>query len=136
MNVTRDVVKDLLSLCAAGEASADTRALVEEWLRSDPELAREAARAETVALPDVPTLAPTAEKQALDRTRRHLRWRTVLLGLAAYVSTLPFSVTFGSRGYEGLLIKDWPQRTVVAAIAVALWVVYWRLARRARVSGL
>ncbi len=136
MNVTRDVVKDLLAVCAAGEASADTRALVEEWLRADPELARQAARAETVALPDVPALAPTAEKQALDRTRRHLRWRTVLLGLAAYVSTLPFSVTFGSRGYEGLLIKDWPQRIVVTSIAVALWVVYWRLARRARVSGL
>ncbi len=136
MNVTRDVVKDLLALCAAGEASADTRALVEEWLRSDPELAREAARAETVALPDVPALALTAEKQALDRTRRHLRWRTVLLGLAAYVSTLPFSVTFGSRGYEGLLIKDWPQRIAVIAIAAVLWAIYWRIARRARLSGL
>ncbi len=136
MKVTRDVVKDLLAVCAAGEASADTRALVEEWLRSDPDLARQAARADGVALPDVPALAPTAEKRALDRTRRHLRWRTVLLGLAAYVTTLPFSVTFGSRGYEGLLIKDWPQRVVVVAIAAVLWVVYWRLARRARLSGL
>ena len=136
MKVTRDVVKDLLAVCAAGEASADTRALVEEWLRSDPELARQAARADSVTLPDVPPLAPTVEKQALDRTRRHLRWRTVLLGLAAYVSTLPFSVTFGSRGYEGLLIKDWPERIVVASIAAVLWVVYWRLARRARLSGL
>jgi anti-sigma factor RsiW len=136
MKVTRDIVKDLLAVCAAGEASADTRALVEEWLCSDPELARQAARAETEALPDGPAPAPTAEKQALDRTRRHLRWRTVLLGLAAYVSTLPFSVTFGSSGYEGLLIKDWPQRVVVASIAALLWVVYWRVARRARVSGL
>jgi anti-sigma factor RsiW len=135
MKVTRDVVKDLLAVCAAGEASADTRALVEEWLRSDPELARQAARADSVTLPDVPAPAPTVEKQALDRTRRHLRWRTILLGLAAYVSTLPLSVTFGSRGYEGLLIKDWPQRIVVIAIAAVLWAIYWRIARRAQVSG-
>jgi hypothetical protein len=136
MKVTRDVVKDLLAVYAAGEASADTRALVEEWLRSDPELARQAARAGSVTLPDVPALAPTVEKQALDRTRRHLRWRTVLLGLAAYVSTLPFSVTFGSRGYEGLLINDWPERIVLVSLGAVLWIVYWRVARRARLSGL
>jgi anti-sigma factor RsiW len=136
MKVTRDVVKDLLAVYAAGEASADTRALVEEWLRSDPELARQAARADSVSLPEVPALAPTVEKQVLDRTRRHLRWRMVLLGLAIYVSTLPLSVTFGSRGYEGLLIKDWPQRIVVIAIAIALWAIYWRVSRRARLSGL
>jgi hypothetical protein len=94
------------------------------------------ARADGVTLPDVPAPAPTVEKRALDRTRRHLRWRTVLLGLAAYVSTLPFSVTFGSRGYDGLLIKDWPERIVVVSIAVVLWVIYWRVARHARLSGL
>ena len=136
MKVTRDVVKDLLTVYSAGEATSDTRALVEEWLRSDPELARQAQQAESVTLPDVPPLPPTVEKQALDRTRRHLRWRTVLLGVAAYVSTLPFSITFGSRGYEGLLIKDWPQRLVVVSIAAALWAIYWRVSRRARVSGL
>lgn len=136
MKVTRDVVKDLLAVYTAGEASDDTRALVEEWLRSDPELARQVARADGVRLPDVPALAPTVEKQALDRTRRRLRWRAVLLGLAAYVSTLPFSFTFGSRGYEGLLIKDWPERIVVISIAVVLWAIYWRVSRRTRLSGL
>jgi hypothetical protein len=136
MNVTQDVVKDLLTVYIAGEASGDTRALVEEWLRSDPELARQVAQADSVTLPDVPALAPTAEKRALDRTRRHLRWRTLLLGLAVYVSTLPLSITFGSRGYEGLLIDDWPERIVVISIAVVLWVVYWRVSRRARLSGL
>ena len=136
MKITRDVVKDLLTVCSAGEASSDTRALVEEWLRSDPELARQAEQADSVALPDVPPLPPTVEKQALDRTRRHLRWRMFLFGLAAYVSTLPFSVTFGRSGYEGLLIDDWPERIVVIAIAVVLWVIFWRVSRRARASGL
>jgi len=136
MKVTRDVVKDLLTVYSAGEASRDTRALVEEWLRSDPELARQAEQAESVMLPAVPPLPPTLEKQALDRTRRHLRWRMVLFGLAAYVSSLPLSITFGRRGYEGLLIDDWPQRLVVISLAVVLWVIFWRVSRRTRVSGL
>ena len=42
MKVTRDVVKDLLPIYLADEASADTRSIVEEWLRTDPELARQA----------------------------------------------------------------------------------------------
>lgn len=136
MKITRDVVKDLLAVYSAGEASSDTRALVEEWLRSDPELARQVEQAGSVTLPEVPPLPPTIEKQALDRTRRHLRWRMVLFGLAAYVTTLPFSITFGSRGYEGLLIDEWPERIVVMALAVALWVIFWRVSRRARVAGL
>jgi hypothetical protein len=136
MKVTRDVVKDLLTMYIAGEASSDTRALVEEWLRSDPELARQAEQGDSVTLPEVPPLPPTIEKQALDRTRRLLRWRMVLFGLAAYVSTLPFSVTFGRRGYEGLLIDDWPERIVVISIAVVLWMILWRVSRRARESGL
>lgn len=137
MKVTRDVVKDLLAVYSAGEASSDTRALVEEWLRSDPELARQVEQADRMALPEVPRLPPSVEKQALDRTRRQLRWRMVLFGLAAYVTTLPFSVTFStSRGYEGLLIDDWPQRIVVISIAVVLWVIFWTVSRRARVSGL
>ena len=40
MNVTREIVKDLLPLYVSGEASADTRTLVESFLREDPELAR------------------------------------------------------------------------------------------------
>jgi hypothetical protein len=136
MKVTRDVVKDLLPVYVAGEASDDTRALVEEWVRSDPELARQVRQAGGITLPQTPPLAPTLEKQALDRTRRHLRWRSVLLGFTIYVSTLSLSITFSSRGYEGLLIDDWPQRIVVIVIAMALWVIYWRVSRRMRVPGL
>jgi hypothetical protein len=99
-------------------------------------LARQVEQADRVTLPEVPALPPTLEKQALDRTRRHLRWRSVLLGFTIYVSTLPLSITFGRSGYEGLLIDNWPERIVVVAIAVALWVIYWRVSRRMRVSGL
>src|SRR4029077_7540453 len=39
MNITRDVINDLWPVYAAGEASADTRLLVEEFLRQNPEVA-------------------------------------------------------------------------------------------------
>jgi hypothetical protein len=136
MKVTRDVIRDLLPVYAAGEASRDTRALVEDWLRSDAQLAREVEQAGRVTLPEVPPLPPTVEKQALDRTRRYVRWRSLLLGFTIYVSTLPLSVTFGRSGYEGLLIDEWPERIVVISIAIGLWLVYWRVSRRMHVSGL
>ena len=40
MEISRDVILDLLSLVDAGEASADSKALVEHHLAGDPELAR------------------------------------------------------------------------------------------------
>ena len=40
MNVTRNVIDDLLPAYLSGEASPDTVALVDEFLRQDPELAR------------------------------------------------------------------------------------------------
>lgn len=81
----------------------------------------------------MPPLPPTVEKRALDLARRQWRWRTVLLGTAIYVSTLPLSVTFGSNGFRGLLIDDWIERVIVLARAAALWIAYWRVARRLRV---
>jgi len=136
MNVTRNVVEDLLAVYLAGEASADSRALVEKWLRTDAELARQVEEARRVNLPPVALPEPSAEKRALVRTRRTLRYRFILLGLAIYVSTLPLSVTFDRSGFRGLLIQDWPERIVIIALAVVLWAVYFRWSRHARASGL
>ena len=136
MNITRNVVKDLVTVYLAGEASADTRALVEDWLRSDSELAAQVDRARGLDLPPVAPPAPTVEKRAFDRTRRRLRGRSIVLGAAIYFSTLPLTVTFGSDGFHGLLLKDWPARAVPLAVAAALWVVYWRMSRPVAGRGL
>jgi len=130
MNITRDVVKDLVTVYLAGEASADTRAVVEEWLRSDPELAAQVDRARRLELPPAAAPAPTVEKRAFDRARRRLRGRGVVLGAAIYFTTLPFTVTFGSDGFHGLLLEDWTARVPVLVMAAVLWVVYWRMSRR------
>lgn len=134
MNVTRDVVKDLLTVYLAGEASADTRALVDEWLRSDPELAAQTDRARRSDLPSVDAPPASVEKRALERTRRFLTGRGMVLGAAIYFSTLPLTVTFNSDGFQGLLLEDWTARLPALVVAAALWILYWRMSRRLPVS--
>jgi anti-sigma factor RsiW len=136
MKPTRDVVKDLVTVYLAGDASADTRAFVEEWLKTDPDLAKQVEEARRADLPPVSLPQPSVEKQALTRTRRQLRLRALVLGMAIYVSTLPLSITFNRAGFHGLLIDNWPERVVLLSLAAVLWVVYFRLARRMRASGL
>jgi anti-sigma factor RsiW len=134
MNVTRDVVKDLLTVYLAGEASEDSRALVEGWLKSDPQLAADVERARRNEWPAVDAPPPAVEKKALDRTRRYLRTRSIVLGAAIYFSTLPLAVTFGSDGFHGLLLEDWLSRAVALLAAAALWIAYWRMSRRVAAS--
>jgi len=136
MNITRDVVEDLLAVYLAGEASADTRALVEDWLRSDADLAAQVDGARGLRVPAVALPSPTVEKRAFDRTRRRLRGRAILLGAAIYFSTLPLSITFSSDGFHGLLLEDWLSRVIALAIAAGLWVAYWRMSRQVSTSRL
>ncbi len=48
MKVTREVIYDLLPSYFAGDASDDTRALVEAYFETDPEFARMASRFHTI----------------------------------------------------------------------------------------
>ena len=50
MEITRDVILDLLPLYLAGEVSEDTRSLVENYLEEDPKLAAIAARFDEMEL--------------------------------------------------------------------------------------
>jgi anti-sigma factor RsiW len=81
--ITRDVVLDLLPLYLAGEVSADTRALVEAYLESDPELAKMAKRPWAIELPEDMPVPLTKEDQmeAYKEAKRWLFWRTVVLGV-------------------------------------------------------
>jgi hypothetical protein len=85
MKVTRDVILDLWPVYESGEASAETRALVEQFLRDDPEFA-ELVRSRTplASRPQsVPELSRDHELETLRRTQRLLllRQQLLLLGL-------------------------------------------------------
>jgi anti-sigma factor RsiW len=84
MQVTRNVILDLLPLYLAGEASPDTQALVENYLETDKELA-EAAKLATAMNKREGTPLPItreAQMQAYKQAQKRILQRTVLLGTA------------------------------------------------------
>ncbi len=88
MKITRDVILDLLPLYLADEVSAETRALVEKYLETDPELAEIAQAA--IELPgDIPIPLTMEDKmEAYREAKRLMFWRTVFLGILISVTLL------------------------------------------------
>ena len=137
MNISRDVVKDLIPAYLAGDASADTQALVESYLKIDPELANDvkAARAPMLELPATP--APTAEKQALEATRQLLKARTSTLVVAMIFTVLPLAFAFRGTTITFFLIRDAPVIGLAWWVTAAvMWIWHAGIRRRLRVSGL
>jgi anti-sigma factor RsiW len=137
MNITRNVVKDLIPVYLAGDASAETQALVESYLKTDPELAADvaAARGESLRLPATPP--PTAEKQALDATRQLLKSRTSTLVVATLFTVLPLTFAFRGTTITFFLIRDAPIIGIAWWMTAAvMWIWHATIRRRLRVSGL
>lgn len=139
MNITRDIVIDLLPVYESGEASADTRAAVDAFLAKDTELARivKAARRAPVAPPPrVGTAVPEAEREALERTRRALRRKMWTLALALFFTLLPFSFVFGGEDVVFFMWRDVPgARLFFLLCAACLWWSYYRQSQAFRGAG-
>ncbi|MCX6025129.1 MAG: hypothetical protein NTY23_02515 [Chloroflexi bacterium] len=130
MNVTRDVILDLLPLYLAGEASNDTRTLVDEFLLSDPTLARFALRqAPDAAVADLPVGLPADHGTiTLHKTRTPLWLRTLLLGFAVLFSLIPLV-----PNWSRLSLLIYPPAMSIWVAGVACWVGFFTVTRRLRV---
>ena len=137
MNVTREIVKDLLPLYVAEEASEESRAAVQEWLRTDPELARLAAELRDDAAPPATRVPQASGQAALAATKALLRRRSWLLALALLFSGLPVSFAFDSGGLRFFMLRDAPlMSSICLAMALGLWIAFGVVTRRLRVTGL
>jgi hypothetical protein len=141
MNVTREVILDLLPLYLAGEASPGTRALVEEYMRQDPELA-ERVRLQTAdpfaAMPSA--LSPDLELRSLRRTRRLLGWQRWLLGFGIFFLATSLSNESQFEGWHlkefHFLLRDYPLEFGGSlALGIACWIAYFLIRRHLRTSG-
>jgi anti-sigma factor RsiW len=137
MNITRDVITDLLPAYFSGEASADTRAIVEEFFANDPEFERRWQDAENRLA--APPLDPALEQTALKRAKRLLRIQTVLLALASTFTLNIVSLGFSFEVRDGHVTPHWltlPGQLqavlVIAALAIVSWAFYFRVRRRVR----
>jgi ferric-dicitrate binding protein FerR (iron transport regulator) len=88
-DVTRDVVSDLWPVCQSGEASADTRALVDAYLAQDADFAGrlKASRDLRSVMPPV-RLPPDAELRLLQAAQRNARTKLLIIGGAVAVGGL------------------------------------------------
>lgn len=137
--IHRDVIIDLIPVYLSGEASAQTRALVEEAAKSDPELAQLLARErEQLSFGAPPPLPPDHEMKTLDRTKAAVRWRTLTFAGALVCTSIPFTFSWESgHGFSLLLWHAFPAGCLVLlAAAVALWTTHLGLRLRLRRSGI
>lgn len=137
MNITRDVITDLLPAYEAGEASADTRALVDTYLAENPgfaALVAEGRRAEGRLRSTAAPPAAGVERESLQRTRKLLTERTWTVALAVLFTGMPFAFAFDSHGITFVMLRDQPGSAVFLLGAAFMWVRYVRLQRTLKPS--
>lgn len=131
MNVTKDVIADLFPLYVAQECSADTRVLVDAYLRSHPAEAAEFARAAGAdALLGAPVEGGAQELGLLRAARQRQRTRSLLMGFAIFCTLAPLSFFIDGKRHW-MLLTDAPLTAAAHLIgAVALWIAYAAHCRR------
>jgi anti-sigma factor RsiW len=142
MEITRNVIHDLLPAYIAGEASADTRALIEEFLRRDPELGSQVEEQKKLGpldstLKGTPTMPMDHEVQTLARTKTLLVRRTWLLALAIAFSLAPLSFTFDNGHITWMMFRHVPRLAFAYAFfAAGFWLAWLVTNHRLRSTGL
>jgi hypothetical protein len=125
MNVTKNVINDLMPLYIEKECSADSRTLVEEYFKHHPEDAAELKQPLQTPLPESGRSLPNSEEMlALKKARRLVRLQSWILGLAIFFSLSPFSILH-SRGRTYWLLIEAPLIALCyGALGVGCWIAY------------
>jgi hypothetical protein len=139
MTISHDVMTDLLTVYLAGDASADTKALIEEYARSNQAFADRLRAAATISVPADPveeSLPPDRHLRALERTREFIFLRTLFTAGAVLFTLLPLVFTFGPGGVEFLILGRHPGLVwSFWSLAVAAWAACYVMHRQIRLSG-
>jgi hypothetical protein len=138
MNVTREVVTDLLPIYFSGEASGDTKVLIEDYFRQDPDFERIARNAatplETLRAATPISAGSEKEKRDLESVFGGLRRRKWLFGVSLFLTLVPLSFDFTHDHIVSLMVRDAPWHAAFDwSLAAVLWFLYfarmrWRTA--------
>jgi len=136
MKITRDVILDLWPVYEAGEASADTRALVEAFLAEDPEFGRliREERRDLMSQNESIALPPDQEQAALRTTQTLLKRRMQFLAVGLGGTLLSALYRFNAPWMRWGDLEV--GRLLVLGVGLAGWVGFWRTHQRLRVKGL
>jgi len=134
MKITRDVVSDLWPLYEAGEASSDTKALVDEFLAQEPAFAATLRGALTLPNVEVPMTANDPAR-ALSRTRDLVHGRGWLRGVRLFA--LVMTVFALRRLLQDVAWTEPPARFIGEAVTAGIaWGVYAAVLMRERRNAL
>jgi anti-sigma factor RsiW len=143
VEITRNIIQDLLPLYLAGEVCPETSAAVEEFLSRDAGLAAEVERMKSDSLKQIltgetnMTLPQDHDAQTLARTRSTIAQRSWMIGLAIAFTLFPMSFVFDKGHIQWMLIRDIPSLAMASwAAALGFWVGFVIHNRRLRSSGL
>jgi len=103
IEITRDVVSDLWPLYRTGEASRDSKALVDQFLAEDSDFASTLHKSGDLggAMPPF-RLSPEAERRLLDDARSRARNKLVIIGMAIGLTALVVLIALGGALMLGL----------------------------------
>jgi predicted anti-sigma-YlaC factor YlaD len=143
MNVTREVILDLLPVYLSGEASPATSSLVEDYMKQDQDLARQIRErwAENFAKASPSMLPPDLELKSLRRTKKLLGWQRWLFSFGLFFSLIPLSSEMkfaGGRLSEfHFLMRNSPvELSVCLTLAAACWIAYFGMRQKLRKTAL
>lgn len=122
MNVTREVIADLWALSQAGEASADSRSLIEEFFAQDRQFERTLKDGQCA--PDLnispPAMPPDQEMRILDQLKVKLRGSRLLRFAAIVFTGLAFARIISDTSWDVS-----PRRFIIQSlIAAVFWIAY------------
>jgi len=128
MKLEREIIVDLLPAYFSGEASAATRALVEEYFREHPEFELSARNAgstlERLQVPALPS-DPEKEKLALERARLVIETRSTFLWLAIFFTLMLLFFRVQNHQIIWIMWQDPFRGVVFSAVAAFLWLMYF-----------
>lgn len=122
--IPQHVILDLLPLYLANEVSAETRALIEEYLNTDPQLATLAEQAKrATSLQEIPApLKKETEMESLKKAKRQMVLRNIYMVLA-----LLFTFDAGILSLSHL---DPLAIYVIVWMAGLFWYAYYRVNKK------
>jgi hypothetical protein len=133
MKLEREVIVDLLPAYFSGEASAATRALVEEYFREHPDFEASARRAggplESLKAPALKA-DPEKEKLALERARLAVETRSSFLWLAILFTLMLFLFRIQDHKIVWVLWTKPLTGIIFAAMTVFFWLLYFYTRKR------
>jgi anti-sigma factor RsiW len=134
--ITRDVITDLLPVYLSGEASSETKVLVEAFIKNHPEFAQFVKQESRAAFTGrAASAAPDREMVALRRAKRRIQKKTWHLVLAIFFTFSTFAFSIEPTGIRWTWEVS-PLLTLgLGAVAALFWIAYFQTNRASRPVG-